>query len=198
MCSYWEICTYNCGHEEVAPNPIESSFCLFRTPGICTRELGRFRILETHVNNWCPQCNAISAFNKHKQPARGTYIATPCAQPDELSRQRAVRSKLVGTQFMPGRVPTQMRLRQLNAIANRALQSQMKRGDSFAAPVLAWVLRYIASLPPWMDRPGLARELRPWLAPLLDEEHQTCVRPALRTMECEDYLDDVMVWTRSF
>ncbi|KAI1453080.1 hypothetical protein F4805DRAFT_478770 [Annulohypoxylon moriforme] len=190
MCNFWEILTFNCGHEQAAPSATRCNFCLFRNPAICTRELGRFRILETHVNNWCPSCaQAVRLL------AGTPDFQLPSVQPNELEHQRMVRKKIENTQFMPQRVPLQNRLAQLNGIAGRSLQDHVKKPNSYAAPLVAWVVRYIESLPPWMDRPALMSQLRPWFADLLDEGHQICLRPVLQAMQCEEYLDDVMVWT---
>ncbi|KAI1209640.1 uncharacterized protein F4807DRAFT_467542 [Annulohypoxylon truncatum] len=193
MCNYCEILTYNCGHETVTTKPIPSSFCLFRHQGICTRELGRFRILEEYIDDWCPHCSPTAQHMRRRRDATGNF-RTPFASPLELQQQQQTRSKLGTAQYVPARAPGENRLRQLNAIAGRAIQNQIQRPDSYNTPFVVWVLRYIASLPAWLDRAALAAALRPWFAELLDEQAQVCVRPALRAMQCEEYLDDVMVW----
>ncbi|KAI2465293.1 hypothetical protein F4781DRAFT_35966 [Annulohypoxylon bovei var. microspora] len=196
MCKYWEICTYNCEHEEIASAATPGSFCLFdKDPEICEQELGRFRILEIHVNNWCPRCERVAA--EMRSRAKGRDFKTPSATPAELEQQTANRSKLSKMQFALQRRVNDKRKNRLSAVANKNLLAQMQRPDSYAAPVLAWIVQYLASLPPWLNRRRLMALLEPWFAPLLDEEQQICLQPALKKMGCEYLFDNVMVWTSS-
>ncbi|KAI1371799.1 hypothetical protein F4677DRAFT_281540 [Hypoxylon crocopeplum] len=200
MCRYWLVSRFCCGHEQVAADSEPSSFCLFQqTGGICGRELGRFRVFEVFLNEYCDRCSstlaAIERNNSYKSKFSLDSASSVCASSIEIDTQNAARARLKSTSGMPRR-PAVKRLRQLNNIARENLQEYLKRDDAYATPMFAWVLRYIASLPLWLDRRGLVNELEPWFGPLLDEDQQICLRPALRSMDCEDTLNDIMVWRR--
>ncbi|XDG08816.1 hypothetical protein ABKA04_008431 [Annulohypoxylon sp. FPYF3050] len=194
MCQYWNVTIYNCGHEILASELTQSSFCLFRAQRVCAQELGRFRILEEHINDWCPKCMSKAAQMRAARDKEGNF-KTPFATALERQVQAMARAGIMQNQFTPPRAPGEVRLKQLNQMADKFLQNQIKRPESYATSTVVWILRYIAALPTWMDRKGLAREVQPWFAGLLDEEAQTTVRPTLRAMQCENYLDNVMAWT---
>ncbi|KAL7620744.1 hypothetical protein AAE478_009742 [Parahypoxylon ruwenzoriense] len=195
MCRYVPITKYNCGHEEISQYSEPGSFCLFEEKrGICSRELGRFRILDLFQNGLCRRClpaerNISKRLGNHQVEAR--YMS-----PEEEKAQRIARSKLERSSYTPRQAPEQRRLRQLNDMARHNLLAYLQRGESYAAPVFAWVVRYIASLPMWLDRPALVAEIAPWFAEFFDEEQQAGLRPVLKFIGCEDTMESVMVWTR--
>ncbi|KAI1086297.1 hypothetical protein F5B19DRAFT_479754 [Rostrohypoxylon terebratum] len=194
MCNYFTITVYNCGHEEPVGEERQSTFCLFRMQKVCTQELGRFRIFEEYVNNWCPNCMPIAEQMRKARDKDGNF-KTPVATAIERQLQVAARNAVVQNQFTPPEAPNQVRLKQLNQMADKLLRNQINRPESYATSTVVWILRYIAALPPWMDRQALTREVQPWFAGLLDEDAQATVRPTLRAMKCEGYLDNVMVWS---
>ncbi|KAI0839186.1 hypothetical protein F5Y06DRAFT_266227 [Hypoxylon sp. FL0890] len=204
MCMYKEVRKYNCGHEEISANFEQSPMCLFyKNGGICGRELGLYRILEIVVNNWCPRCapkaSTIPISIGPVQPPTGPgqrISTTPHALAHELERQKMERDKLDQASYTPQRRPEDRRLEQLNGMAQQNLDTQINNKEALDATVYSWVIRYIASLAPWIDRQALVDKLAPWFAELLDEDHQICIRPTLKSMGCEHMLDNIMVWTR--
>ncbi|KAI1138160.1 hypothetical protein F5Y05DRAFT_419021 [Hypoxylon sp. FL0543] len=203
MCVYREIRKYNCGHEEISASFEQSPLCLFyKDKGICGRELGLYRIFEIVVNNWCPRCapkaSTLAMTVNLAPPTRPgeRLMTTPHALAHELASQNIERDKLNQASCTPSSRPGERRLEELNGMAQRNLDTQMSDQAVNDPTVYSWLIRYVASLAPWMDRQALVNKLAPWLAELLDEEHQICIRPTLKSMGCEHMLDNIMVWTR--
>lgn len=208
MCYYYQISKYNCGHEEASAQGERSEFCLFeQRNGICSRELGNYRLLDIVVDDWCGRCLAtLRPLLTEFANAQAAYVPNgppppplPEARitPSERAEQGATRWHLRQAAHVPERAPPQKRLGQLNSMAHANLEIFLQNGAAYAARTFAWVIRYIASLPWWLDRKGLMDELEPWFAELLDEEHQIVLRAALRSLGCEGALDNVMVWRRT-
>ncbi|KAI0137613.1 hypothetical protein F4776DRAFT_663626 [Hypoxylon sp. NC0597] len=197
MCLYREIIKYNCGHEHIPQEFQESPLCLFRADRrICRGELGVYRVLETTVNDWCQMCRPMAA----RAPLPGAInlliAVTPQALDHELASQKAERERLNTDTRTPGRGPAPGRLQQINGIAQISLTAHVQSPAMFNSAVCAWIIKYIASLAPWMDRVSLMETVRPWFAELLDEDYQICARPNLKSAHCEHMLDDIMVWTK--
>ncbi|KAI1414965.1 hypothetical protein F5Y13DRAFT_187652 [Hypoxylon sp. FL1857] len=199
MCVFREIRVYNCGHERISADFQQSPFCLFRLNTICQVELGKYRVFEAVVDNWCPQCAHAANTNIAPMslgPGQSTAWGTPHALPHEVSIQTADRNMLRSAALTPNSRPVEFRLEQLNGMAQRNLAGFIASLKALDATICSNVIMYIASLAPWLDRQALVNKLAPWFAELLDEDHQICVRPNLKSMGCEQMLDDIMVWTR--
>lgn len=194
MCRYKTVVTYNCGHQNIDQELQPNAFCLFNPKNnFCARELGSFRVMEETVNDWCPKCFAVASAMMTYKNQFGPQNNFPCATEIEIEKQKRDRYELEQSTFTPG-PPKQSRLRHINTIARRLLAELVKRPDYHAPEVIAWIVRYITSLPSWINRSELVSEMIPRFGALLDEDHQITLRPNLRSIGCEHTLDDVMVW----
>ncbi|KAI1103630.1 hypothetical protein F4804DRAFT_309440 [Jackrogersella minutella] len=199
MCGAWLIYKYNCGHEDAPIKQETSPFCLFKkSPAICERDIGAFRVINIIVNDWCVSCQPIAAEMRSQRQPNG-QMETPTAPPEDLSVQARQRTKLRRLQCMSARFRgDERRLLQLNGMARNCLRERLRAEDMWAPEMFAWMLRYIQALPEWLDRPSLVAELAPWFATMFDEDLQVSLRPTLRAMKCEFALDDVMMWTQTY
>ncbi|OTA87336.1 hypothetical protein M434DRAFT_15485 [Hypoxylon sp. CO27-5] len=200
MCVYRELFFFNCGHEDIIIEFRQTPLCFFRSDSaICRRDLGVYRVVETTVNDWCFICKPIVESN----PPVGVDAVlwpTPQVLPQELVTQKADREKLNTAAHIPESAPPPSRLNHINRLAHMGLAKLIKAIEDSTSPftgeMCSWIIKYIASLAPWMDRRSLIETVRPWFAEALDEDYQICTLPNLKTVQCEYMLDDIMVWTK--
>ncbi|KAI2626088.1 hypothetical protein GGS26DRAFT_599977 [Hypomontagnella submonticulosa] len=185
MCLYWVIQKCDCGHEFKSADREKGTFCLFNEDAkICNQELGRYRIIDVVDIEWCSQCQ--KDFGPQEQ-AR--------VKPEELAAQAQARQVLVQAMGAP-QVPGSKRRQALSTLAKKNLLEVLKQKEIIEETIFPWLVRYISALPWWLDRKALIEEITPWFAELFEENTQISLRPNLRTIGCENALDDVMVWKR--
>ncbi|KAI4869680.1 hypothetical protein F4820DRAFT_471278 [Hypoxylon rubiginosum] len=192
MCYYRVISMFTCGHEEVDGQEIGSPVCLYGVESNdCGIELGRVHIVEVRLSEYCQKClNVEKSFKRVNRPS--PFV--PRVTRSESEKQANNRAML--EQFSrPAQRPMASRVAQINSIARGNLARYLaEHPEVYNASNFMWFVMFIASLPGWLDRTALVSELEPWFATLFDEESQLCVRPSLRSMNCEHTLNDVMVW----
>ncbi|KAI2620405.1 hypothetical protein GGR54DRAFT_601002 [Hypoxylon sp. NC1633] len=211
MCKYYEMQHFSCGHSQVTVEDQVSSFCAFNfTVGICASELGDFRVMDVHNTSPCSTCEvaaavaAAEAVEAARNNASGNQVPgaptgpAPRATFKEMAAQDMLRTRLERNSFKPKRAPATKRKRQLDSIAQRSLKEYVQRDNTHEASTFAWLLRYLAALPEWLDRRAMVGELEPWFGELLDELYQNSLRPTLKAMKCEDAFADLMVWTKDY
>ncbi|OTB05152.1 hypothetical protein M426DRAFT_10994 [Hypoxylon sp. CI-4A] len=194
MCYFQEIIKYNCRHEEVTDYR-ELNFCLFnKNNSICTQEMGAFRLLNANINNWCINCTLrLPEVMRTKDKSGRTNYPRPTRF--ETQNQINARHRLrMACGFPPSCAKDRRQL--LHATAHSNLREILLKSGEKSDVTYGMLLKYIASLPPWMNRIQLVDEMEPNFGRLLNEDEQICLRPILRSMECENRLDDLMLWTR--
>ncbi|KAI8962562.1 hypothetical protein F5Y11DRAFT_365766 [Daldinia sp. FL1419] len=195
MCHIYMVYKFNCGHQEISPASA-NLFCLFNETTCRSSELGRYRICRVEVNQFCAQCQrvAISRAQNKEQWKPGT--GDPKITLTEKKKQIAKLRELNTGSCMPTNPPGSNRVSQLNDMMKKNLEGILLMDNIFVGKVYADILRYISSLPHWLNRKMLANLMEPWLALVLDEEQQNSLRPTLRHMDCERMLDNIMAWTQ--
>ncbi|KAI1464166.1 uncharacterized protein F4812DRAFT_214668 [Daldinia caldariorum] len=195
MCHVHLIHKYDCGHQEISPGTQKSSLCLFDR-GVCNAsDLGRYRVCHVTLNKYCTRCQPVANSMRMHGGQWKKGAAGPAATVNERNKQRKLERDLKAQAKMPMHLDNVGRARQLNLMATRNLEKVLEREDTYTSQVYADIVRYIASLPRWLDRRALVESMQPWFAQLFDEDLQLSLRPTLRFIFCEDMLDDLMVWT---
>ncbi|KAI0105915.1 hypothetical protein F4814DRAFT_452295 [Daldinia grandis] len=196
MCYVYIVHKYACNHQEISPDAQQSGFCLF-DPKVCnSAELGRYRICQITVSQYCGRCQGVasSMANHAGQWKAGTR--RPQASLKEKSKQSELLRGLRESSNTPAHGPNPRRASHLNAMIQRNLQTALQHADIYVPQTYADVLRYIVSLPRWLNRKGLVALMEPWFAEMFNEEQQNSLRPTLKAVNCEDMLEGVMSWTQ--
>ncbi|KAI1771952.1 hypothetical protein F4818DRAFT_454165 [Hypoxylon cercidicola] len=192
MCYYKILSIYTCGHEEVDATESDSPICIYGDgSNNCGIELGRLRIVEAMNSGYCTKCTNLETSFKRNMP-NSDFV--PRVTSIESERQAKARVMLAQVS-RPARQPMANRVMEINRKARDVLARYLaQHPDVCNAANFMWFVMFIASLPSWLDRTALVSELEPWFATLFNEDSQFCVRPSLRSMNCEHTLNDVMVW----
>ncbi|KAI1803639.1 hypothetical protein F4811DRAFT_327765 [Daldinia bambusicola] len=195
MCMVHFIHKYDCHHHEISSVAEESRFCLFDR-GVCSAsDLGRYRVYHVTMNKYCMRCQTVANSMRMYAEQWKDKKKEPSATVIEKNRQLRLERDLSAQANMPLHMENPGRANQLNLMVKRNLQRWLNREVNHNPQAYADIVRYIASLPRWLNRRGLVESLRPWFAQLFDEELQLSLRPTLKFMYCEDMFDDLMVWT---
>ncbi|KAI6082858.1 hypothetical protein F4821DRAFT_263538 [Hypoxylon rubiginosum] len=196
MCYYRSITVYACGHEALGEDAVANSpLCLCgANENNPASELGRLRVVEGRRAEYCDSCKRVENSFKTRGTTQKDFVPrVTSAESAKSANDRAMLAQMAG----PTPEPAKPRKEQINDTAIAELEYYLKNNPSiFNDANFMWFVMFIASLPSWVDRPVLISELEPWFAELFDETSQFCVRPALRSMNCEWTLDDVMCWKR--
>ncbi|KAI0843987.1 hypothetical protein F5Y00DRAFT_267009 [Daldinia vernicosa] len=196
MCYVYIVRRYICNHQEISPEAQQSGFCLL-DPEVCnSAELGRYRVCYVTLNQYCGRCQGVasSMANHAGQWKPGTR--RPQASMKERTKQSGLLKGLRESSNTPVHSPSPRRVSHLNNMIQRNLKAALQRREIYVPQTYADILRYIESLPRWLNRKGLIALMEPRFAQIFDEELQNSLRPTLKAVNCEGMLENVMVWTR--
>ncbi|KAI1479243.1 hypothetical protein K445DRAFT_20710 [Daldinia sp. EC12] len=195
MCYVHLIQKFCCGHQEISPDQQQSGFCLFDR-GVCAAsDLGRYRVCYIVRNQYCERCQRIAdSMVTHKRQWKNA-ASGPHATTIERQRQKNLERQLKEKSNTPDKSANGRRTNQLNMMLHRNLEAALQRDDIYDPQVYADIVRYVVSLPLWLNRRSLIMMMEPWFALMFDEDLQASLKPALRIIGCGDMFDDFMAWT---
>ncbi|KAI1644479.1 uncharacterized protein F4817DRAFT_318796 [Daldinia loculata] len=196
MCYVYIVRKYICNHQEISPDAQQCGFCLF-DPGVCnSTELGRYRVCYVTLNQYCGRCQGVASSMANHAGQWKPGARRPQASLRERNKQNGLVKALKESSNTPGNGPNPRRVSHLNLMMQRNLKAALQRSDTYVPQTYADILRYIESLPRWLNRKGLVALMEPWFAQMFDEEQQNSLRPTLKAVNCEGMLENVMIWTQ--
>ncbi|KAI5927301.1 hypothetical protein F4810DRAFT_722462 [Camillea tinctor] len=188
MCLILHTMHYQCGHE-MMENPKRGGPCLFQGAKQACNEAGLVRNLHFDENTVCLICQAVLNPGKEKNPV-------DCIV--ELLRENYDKDqnakKLAARAISPKSLPP-IRIAELNKILYQNLHLYIQRNaNSMSSEQFARQLRYIASLPAFLDRMSLVEGLSPGFCVFLPEAKLKTLQTCAAMLENTEMLAESMVW----
>ncbi len=188
MCLTIQMFIFSCGHR-IYQDPVCDGECLFeKNPQMC-RELGSLRRLPYYEKRLCPQCGWWRPYLQPVAQRDQTLLNTWFGQ-----GKNRVKDLLEGE--IQCLFPTPQRWEEMNRVAMYELLGLLENPKFNRDDDYEWIVRYIASLPEFMDRESLICALEPSIGHVFDESLQDKLLPLFLDMNIPDIYEMTMVWKR--
>lgn len=189
MCYSIQKFIFLCGHSEFQ-EPRETAPCIFdEYPKICY-ELGNLRTLLYFENRLCPKCGSWKPATLTSIKPGHLRINTPYGHGNSDVEWLKNRS------WAPS-LPPRSRKEEIDLTAREILIYLLEDPSFWQVDQYEWLVRYIASLPSFVDRKGLVRTLEPSLGHVFDEAKQEELVPLFVYMDFPDIFARSMSWRRT-
>ncbi|KAI1641366.1 hypothetical protein F4809DRAFT_654834 [Biscogniauxia mediterranea] len=188
MCLILHTTHYNCGHE-IAENPQKGGLCLLMGPKQACNEIGLVRNLHFDPDIACCVCKAV------RTPGQETNPVDRAAKLLQSNYDRDQNAKRLAAKAVHFSTPSPQRTAMLNRTLNMNLNRYMRQNEKKMTSVqLTQRLRYIASLPPFLDRIALVEILSPTFRDLLPEAELKTLRTSIAMLNKTECLTEIMQW----